>query len=283
MTSTFGPTVAGHFYPAEQATLAAMVAKDLANAVQPEEPIASGRRVVGVIAPHAGYIYSGNVAGFAYGAIATSEPRTLVLLGPSHHSHTDRACTLAAETYRTPIGDVQIATDAVRRLLDAAPNLIKVQASIFAPEHSLDVQFPFICKALPQARVVPIIVPHLPESRLIALAQALQTAFAKDPSALVVVSSDLSHFFPYDNALAIDSAIIHEIQSFDTSSLYEQHDDRSGPCGVAPIIVALHYLKSFSENAQVHRLKYMNSGDAHGGRDRVVGYAALAMSTLSSN
>ncbi len=273
----FGPTVAGGFYPADPATLDEMVHSFLAKGAEAARSIEPDRRVVAIISPHAGYVYSGPVAGFAYGAVAGSAIKTVVVMGPSHHAHADQACVLDVDAYRTPIGDVPIATDLVQKLLDQGKGLVTVRPQIFRPEHSVDVQIPLLRVALPNARIVPMIVPFMPEARFAELAQLLFKLLADDPSALLVASSDLSHFSAYDTARKLDDQILTSIERSETSSLIEHHDDRSGPCGVAPIVVALDYLAHFGASTRVVRLRYQNSGDTHGDRGRVVGYGAVAL------
>lgn len=275
--STFGPTVAGGFYPAEPSVLDSMVHSFLSDGSEAARMVDPSRRVVAIISPHAGYVYSGSVAGFAFGAIAGPESRTVVVLGPSHHGHADMACALDADAYRTPIGDVPIAKEAVQALLRDGAGLLAVRPQIFRPEHSVDVQIPFLKVALPNARVVPIIVPHMQESRLAALADLLFKTFSQDENVLVVASSDLSHFFAYETAKKLDNEIMASIERGETSSLLEHHDERAGPCGVAPVVVALEYLRRFGPDGRAIRLKYQNSGDTHGDRGRVVGYGSLAL------
>jgi len=275
---SFGPTVAGRFYPAQPDTLRGAIKQYLDGGKSPENPIEPSRRVVALIAPHAGYVYSGPVAGFAYASVKSQDVRTVVVLSPSHHMRRPTACTLDADTYHTPVGDVPIAKDVVASLLARGADTVVVDQAIFAPEHALDVHIPFVHEALPHARLVPIIVPSLSLPRLQALAALLYETVGSDPRALIVASSDLSHFYDYEQAKRIDEQIATEIARRDVHALDEHHQERRGPCGVAPITVALDYLAKFGDGGAVTRLKLLNSGDTHPeGRDRVVGYLSAAM------
>lgn len=272
-TRTFGPTVAGRFYPDDPQRLRAMVQSYLNDA---DASIAIPGRVVAIIAPHAGYVYSGSTAGVAYAA-ADRETHTVVILSPSHHGRRGYACTLDADAYRTPLGPVPIATEIVRRLVEGG-DLVKVDEALFGPEHAADVHVPFVQLAFPKANLIPIIVPMLPRDRLEALGKLLHDLIGNDPQALIVASSDLSHFYPYDQARSIDETIVAEIIEKDLSSVMDKHDERRGPCGVAPIVVAMAYLGRFGDGGRVTKLRVVNSGDSHpGSKDRVVGYGALAL------
>jgi AmmeMemoRadiSam system protein B len=280
--STFGPTVAGRFYPSNPAKLEQSIKGYLAGAKNPDTPLESGHRVVGIIVPHAGYVYSGSVAGFAYATVTRQPIRTVIVLGPSHRVARSKAATLKVDVYRTPIGDVPIDVDLVTKLLQQGAGLLMVDEGVFEPEHSVDVQIPFIKMALPQARVVPIVVPSMPEEQLEALGQLLFRMVGSDPHTLIVLSSDLSHFFDYSTARKIDAEIVHEIETNDTAALLNHRHDRRGPCGAAPVVVGLSYLESFGKGGKVTTLKVLNSGDTAGDRSRVVGYSAMALSIPAS-
>lgn len=270
----FGPTVAGSFYPANPSTLDSMVRQFLAEGAQAARAIPNDRRVFAIVTPHAGYVYSGPVAGWAFSSLPPSV-RTVFALGPNHRARTHRPCTIRADAYHTPIGDVPIPTDLIDKLVAESDGIIEVRPNVFEPEHSLDVQMPFILRALPNARVIPIIVPFMARAQFKDLADLLHKYLADDPGAAIVASSDLSHFNPYESARHIDDQILTEIEKNDVDRLIADHDERGGPCGVAPIVVSLDMLHRH-RGAQVTRLRYQNSGDTAGDRSRVVGYGAVA-------
>jgi AmmeMemoRadiSam system protein B len=275
--NVFGPTVAGRFYTDDPGALRESVESFLsAGAKAP--PIEASRRIVALVAPHAGYVYSGPIAGVAYAAARTRPVRTVVVLSPSHHGRRPHVCALVADAYRTPLGQVPIARSVVEALL-AQGDLVREDESMFRPEHALDVQVPFIQVAFPTARIVPLIVPMMPRERLVLLGKRLHDAVGADPGTLVVASSDLSHFYDYDEARTIDDAIVSELERKDLTTVFDKHDVRRGPCGIAPIIATWSYVEQFGGPGIVHRLSVLSSGDTRPeGRDRVVGYAALALS-----
>lgn len=273
----FGPTVAGRFYPEDPTRLRKAVETYLAAGTKKPRPIDASRRVVALIAPHAGYVFSGPVAGIAY-ASASKDVRTVVLLSPSHHARRPHACLLGADAYRTPLGEVPIDRETVAKLDDQGKDLTGVEEAIFDSEHALDVHVPFVQVAFPQARLVPVIVPMMPRARLEALGAMLHEIVGSDPHALVVASSDLSHFYDYDEAREIDNAIVGEIEKSEVEKVLAGRDSRKGPCGAAPIVATLAYLSAFGKGAKVDRLQVLNSGDTRpSNRDRVVGYAAMVM------
>ena len=272
----FGPTAAGSFYPASRATLDKMVHEFMAGGAQAAKMIPTDQRVLAIVSPHAGYVYSGQVAGWAFNALDRANIRTAIVMGPNHRVHADLACTIEADAYRTPLGDVPIATELVQQLLREGSSLLEVRPRVLEPEHSLDVQMPFVKMALPDARVVPIVVPYMPREQFRKLAELLFKVVQRDATTVLIASSDLSHFFGYETARQLDDAIMREVERRDVDALLAQHDERSGPCGVAPIAVALDTMGHFT-GGKVIRLRYQNSGDTAGDRGRVVGYGAMAL------
>jgi MEMO1 family protein len=278
----FGPTVAGSFYPASPATLDKMVHTFLEDGQAASKSIPADRRVVAIVTPHAGYVYSGPVAGWAFNALDRASINTAIVMGPNHRAHADGACTVDADAYRTPLGDVPIATDLVQQLIRDSAGSLTARAKVFETEHSVDVQIPFVKVALPNARVVPIVVPYMPRQQFRALADMLFKLVASDPSVVLIASSDLSHFFEYNEASKLDDQIMREVEGSDIESLLSHHDMRSGPCGVAAIAVALETMNHF-KGGKVVRLRYQNSGDTAGDHGRVVGYGAMALTVPREN
>lgn len=270
--------MAGSFYPAVPAELGGMVRSFLEGGVEAARRVPADQRVFAIIVPHAGYVFSGAVAGWSYDALPKGTIRTAIVMGPNHRVRAEQAVTLDADVYRTPLGDVPIAKEVVQQLLRDGGGSLAVMPEVFRPEHSVDVQMPFIRTALPEARVVPLVVPHLATERLQALAALLAKVLSSDPGALLVASSDLSHYFPYETARRLDDQILQEIEASRTDALLAHAGERSGPCGVAPIVVALEVMKKLP-GGKVVRLRYQNSGDTQGDRSRVVGYGALALTT----
>lgn len=274
---TFGPTVAGRFYTDDPVDLRNQVKKFIEGNATTTFPWQTDQRLVAIIAPHAGYVYSGQVAGNAYRVI-NKDIRRVVVLSPSHHAVRPYASTLDATSYKTPLKTTMIDRQTISRIRKTSGGLLEIDEQVFVPEHAIDVQIPFVQLAMPHAMLIPIIVPMLPKEKLAQLGKALFQTIGNDSEAMLVVSSDLSHFFPYEAAQQIDESIVKEIIAKDLDKLLANHDKRKGPCGIAPIAVALSYLNEFTDKTEIHQLQIRNSGDIpRGDRNGVVGYAAMAL------
>lgn len=251
--------VAGYFYPANPRELARMV-----DALLAEAPPASTDPKA-LIAPHAGYIYSGPIAATAYNQIRGQAPRIerVVLLGPSHHVPFRGLALSSAERYATPLGDVPIDTDACDTLLRLPQADILDEAH--AREHSLEVHLPFLMAALGPFRLVPVVVGAASPEQVAAVIDAF---WSRDDT-LIVVSSDLSHFLDYDTAVRVDR---------ETTCAIERHAEDIRPeqaCGCRAINGLMHVAEA--RDLEVVTLDVRNSGDTAGDRSRVVGYGAYAL------
>lgn len=253
------PAVAGRFYPGTPLELERAVNGYLAAAVpQPPPPKA-------LIAPHAGYIYSGPIAAAAY---ATLEPvrrviSRVILLGPAHRVAVRGLAASTADAFATPLGAVSLD----RHSVDIALTLPEVRAmdAAHAPEHSLEVQIPFLQQTLDDFRLVPLLVGDASPESVAAVLERLWGG----PETLIVVSSDLSHYLDYQSASALDaatSAAIEDLRPHDIG--YDQ------ACGSTPIRGLL--ILASRLGLQARTLDLRNSGDTAGPRDQVVGYGAYA-------
>lgn len=238
-----------------------------------------------VIAPHAGYRYSGPIAGVAYKQLAGRKYDTVILLGPSHFAHFEGGAIPDVDSFATPLGEVAISNKA-KILAQEAPYVIDPPAVIQAPrgwattrttaatphtfEHSLEVQLPFLQYVLNEFEILPIVFGHV---NIEAAAEALATVL--DDRTLIVVSSDLSHYQPYRRAVDADRRTLEAICEFDIDYLAGlRYEPELSPCGSTGILVLLRLARRF--NWQPILLDYRNSGDISGDRSAVVGYAAVA-------
>jgi hypothetical protein len=251
--------VAGTFYPGFPEELAAEVGGMLADAGMSPAPVPKA-----IIAPHAGYMYSGAVAAAAYARLrpAASRISRVVLLGPVHRVPVRGLALPAAAAFATPLGTVPVDLDAVRQL--AGLRQVCVSADAHALEHSLEVQLPFLQAVLEKFAVVPLAVG---EASAEDVAEVLDRLWG-GPETLIVVSSDLSHYLSYDDAQAVDRATARAILELRTNISHEQ------ACGGTPV-------NGLTLVAQRHGLvpelvDLRNSGDTAGDRRRVVGYGAFA-------
>jgi AmmeMemoRadiSam system protein B/AmmeMemoRadiSam system protein A len=251
--------VAGMFYPADPGVLAQGVDESLAKAAPP--PLSPKA----VIAPHAGYIYSGDIAGSAYALLAKrkGEIKRVVLLGPNHRVAFRGLALSPADGWVTPLGTIAVDTasrDAVGREHGSF-----VGSEPFAGEHSLEVHLPFIQRALGDVQVLPVLVGQAPRDQVSSMLEKLWGG----PETAIVVSSDLSHFHDYETCRKKDEETTIAIERLNPSGL---EGDRA--CGHFSIQGLIDQAQR--RDLRVTALDVRNSGDTKGGRDRVVGYGSFA-------
>lgn len=273
------PAVAGAFYPAQPEQLSKMIDGFLAQANPPAVP----GDIRALVVPHAGYIYSAPVAAFAYKAIASKPFKTVVLIGNSHREGYDGASVYSHGRFKTPLGEVEIDAGLAERLLAANPKIF-VRESPHAKEHSLEVQLPFLQKVLGPFKLVPILLGT--ESR--EAADILGDALAANagPDVLVVASTDMSHYPPYDYANFADGKVANAIAAGDEEVLEQilrQLQTMGVPnastflCGEGAVKAVMRYANQVGAKKGT-LLKYANSGDTAGSKDGVVGYCAVTFS-----
>ena len=273
------PAVAGAFYPGDPVTLSKVIDGYLAEAtrLEPEPSI--------LIAPHAGYVYSGGVAAHSFKQAQGRDYVRVIILGFNHSASYgfDGAAIWTEGAWRTPLGDVAIDVDFAQQLLKTS-TVFSADRSIHLDEHSLEVEVPFIQRVLPGVPIVPISIgrPTLENAR--AIADALTIGLADHPKSLVVVSTDLSHYPRYRDANRVDASSLQAVMSLDTLALEawdEEAMSKRTPnlhttmCGKGPVLVAMMLAANLGAQ-QVNLIKYANSGDVpEGEQGRVVGYAAV--------
>ncbi|HXV10200.1 MAG TPA: AmmeMemoRadiSam system protein B [Burkholderiales bacterium] len=259
--STRDPAVAGMFYPANRSELARSLAEMLGTAASsaPERPVPKA-----IIAPHAGYIYSGPIAASVYTLLAPARKtiRRVVLLGPTHRVAVRGLALPGVAAFATPLGVVPIDADAVAAL-SALPQ-VGVSDRAHALEHSLEVHVPFLQTVLERFTLVPLAVGHADAA---AVAEVIDLLWG-GPETLIVVSSDLSHYLPYADAQAVDRATAKAILGLASDISHEQ------ACGATPVIGLAHSARARGLKPELIDLR--NSGDTAGDRQRVVGYGAFA-------
>ncbi len=253
MMSIRQPAVAGQFYTGDPYELAREVEQYLAAVV------AGQTQPAGIIVPHAGHIYSGPVAAHAYATLQRT--KRVVLAGPAHYVPVWGMAAPAASVWRTPLGDIEIDQEAI------AATGVPVDDYPHAPEHSLEVQLPFLQEQLePGWRLLPLLVG---QADPVEVADVLEP-FLEDPDSTVVLSTDLSHYLPYREARARDEATAARIVARDW-----QHIGDRDACGAYPLRGLL--LAAERLDLPVRLLDLRNSGDTAGPHDRVVGYGAFAV------
>ncbi|MGZ5038074.1 MAG: AmmeMemoRadiSam system protein B [Usitatibacter sp.] len=253
--------VAGSFYPGDPSALAAEVAAYLAEAPAPRAP---ERPPKAIIAPHAGYMYSGPIAASIYARLAPLRGvvRRVVLAGPAHRVYVRGAAIPSVGAFASPLGDVALDREALAAL--RALDFVEVSDRAHALEHSLEVHLPFLQSVLGDFALVPIVVGDASPGQA---ARIFEMLWGGDET-LIVVSSDLSHYLPYDSARGRDRDTARAILGLDATLVPEE------ACGAAPINGLLQAARGHGLSAEMVDLR--NSGDTAGGLDRVVGYGAFA-------
>ena len=276
------PAVAGAFYPGDPKELTQMIDGFLAHASVPkiQEPL------VALISPHAGYIYSGPVAAYSYALLKERKYARVVVIAPSHYDNFPFSAVYDGDAYSTPLGTVPVDKAFGAKLAESSP-LIKVSERGHVEvsghgEHALEVELPFLQRTLGEFKLVPIVMGDQDYGLCRALGLALSKALlAEKPEVraqtLILVSSDLSHYHPYDEAVQIDHQTLQAIEEWDYLSLWRNFATRTWEaCGGGPIVAAMIAAERLgATHAQI--LKYANSGDTTGDKSRVVGYGAVAI------
>jgi AmmeMemoRadiSam system protein B len=252
------PAVAGTFYPGDAKTLAHDV-QALLTSARPHN-----LNPKALIVPHAGYIYSAVIAAAAYAALQpfASRIRRVVLLGPAHRVAIRGLALPGVDAFATPLGLVELDQEAIRSIT-GLPQII-TSPQCHAQEHSLEVQLPFLQAVLSEFKLLPLAVGMATAQEV---SEVLERLWGGDET-LIVVSSDLSHYLPYNTAKRVDSDTIQEILKLEPGLDHEQ------ACGATPINGLL--LSARSHHLTPHLLDLRNSGDTAGSREGVVGYASCA-------
>jgi AmmeMemoRadiSam system protein B len=249
--------VAGYFYPAGAGELSRTIHEMLGKVSPPSEHAPKA-----LIVPHAGYVYSGPVAATAYNSLRSCHKQytRVVLIGPSHRVPFEGLATSSADAFRTPLGDVPLDRESLQNL--ELPGLI-VSDEAHQAEHSLEVHLPFLQVALDAFLLVPVVCGDCDTETVARLILALWGG----PETLIVVSSDLSHYLPWEDARARDQATCEAIERFDARSI--SHEDACGATPVNGLLIATRRL-----GLSVKTLDLRNSGDTAGNREQVVGYGS---------
>jgi AmmeMemoRadiSam system protein B len=257
--------IAGRWYPGDARQLSSTIDEFIDSAeVAPIEG-----RLIGVLAPHAGHRYSGAVAGHAFKPLRDLEMEIVALVGPSHHPYPARVITSAHDAYETPLGQVPIDHDLLDRLIQMVP-VKPVRAD---SEHSLEIELPFLQRTLGEFRLIPLSL--IDQSLEIAtqIGHALANVLAGQ-KAVLVASSDLSHFYPQAIANRLDQAVLDAVAAFDPAAVVQVEEQGTGfACGrgaIAAVMIAARELGA--DTAQV--VNYATSGDVTHEYEQVVGYGA---------
>lgn len=260
------PAVAGMFYPGRPDVLEREVNHLLASA--PKERI--GGTIVALISPHAGYQYSGLTAAHGYALLKGLSFDTVVIVSPSHREYFDGASVYDGDGFQTPLGFLAVDAELRDELVGGDP-FIRASANGHRQEHAIEVQLPFLQRVLGDVKILPVVMGDQRRQYCLHLAKKIGEVL-KNKNALLVASTDLSHFHPYDEANTLDRIVIDDVAALDYGKLMDDLEaGRAEACGGGPtvaVLAAAHHLGA--NGAKI--LHHCNSGDVTGDRSGVVGY-----------
>lgn len=273
--------IAGKWYPADPQRLSKQVDDYLQAADLP--PLEGS--VIAVVAPHAGYVYSGSVAGHAFAALSGLQPKLVVVVSPMHHPYPDPLLSSAHQAYYTPLGTIPIDHQALDRLSRKLYALLgfgitKIRRD---PEHSLEIELPFLQRALSAPfSLLPVMVRDQSHRVAKALGDALVETIG-DQAVVLVASTDLSHFYNQKTAEKLDSTVLKEIENFNPSGVLQvEAEGRGFACGHGALAAVLWAARNLGADG-VKILSYATSGDVSGDFQQVVGYGSAAVTRSISN
>ncbi len=260
------PIVAGQFYPGSPVGLKRMIETMV-------EPEAEKVEVMGLVSPHAGYVYSGFVAGAVISRIKFKD--TFVILGPNHTGTGKAFSVMTKGAWRTPLGDVEIDSELGRRIL-AASSYLEEDSAAHQHEHSLEVQVPFLQFFKPEVKIVPIVLAHADGAVYKKIGREMVGAIKESKRGVVILaSSDMTHYEPHESAKKKDSKAIEAILALDEDELLKRVDELDiSMCGYAPVVSLISAAKGLGAK-QAELVKYQTSGDTSGDYSAVVGYAGI--------
>jgi hypothetical protein len=263
--------ISGTWYPGSKEELRATIGNFFKNI----SPLNLDGDVLSLISPHAGYIYSGQVAAYAYNAIRKKEYDAVIIIGPSHRMIFPGASIYDEGGYETPLGIVPINISLARKVVLEGERICS-NPELHDQEHSIEIQLPFLQYVLGSLSLVPILMGDQDYETCRNVADAIIHA-SDGLSILVVASSDLSHYHPYTEAIRMDSVVLERIEKNDPEGLLKDlQKHKAEACGGGPVAVAMMVAKGLGgDRSKI--LKYSNSGDITGDRSGVVGYGAAVL------
>ena len=269
-------SIVGTWYPAEPEALGQEVDAYLGEAV--DAPF----QVRALIGPHAGLMYSGAVAGRAYGSLRRDDYDVVLLVGPSHFVGFDGVSVVARGWFETPLGPAVVDEARAQRLLEVGDGVVVEYPRGHTPEHSVEMHLPFVRRVLPSTPIVPLVMGYQTRETILALARAL-TVVAADTRALLVASTDLSHYFDADEAARLDARVVEHVQAFDDDGLLaelerypEGERGRYVACGGGPAVAVMRAARGIGATRS-DVLVRADSSLVNGDRSQVVGYLAAVL------
>lgn len=262
--------VAGYFYPAEKEKLE----KEISLLIKVTKPEKSFNKIFGIVSPHAGYIYSGKTAAYAFNHLIDKKYKTVIIISPSHAEYFPGISIYDGDAYETPLGIVEIDNEMTDRLIQNSKIIFRGQQG-HRKEHALEVQIPFLQLVLKDFKIVPIVMGDQGKMFVDELAEKISKVV--DDETLVVASSDMSHFYSSEEADRLDSVVEKRINDFDFENLLrdlENHECEA--CGGGPIVAMMKAAskKNINQSVVINR---SDSGDITGDKSEVVGYLSAVV------
>ncbi len=262
--------VAGMFYPASPQSLKEQIDFFLKNS----ESEITAKNIAGIIAPHAGYIYSGATAAAAYALLKNGVYSSVAVISPSHHEFFEGCSVFPGDYYETPFGKIKIDKELSEKIVSASRNVF-FGAEGHREEHALEVHLPFLQTVLCEFKLIPIIMGDQKREIVMDLAAAL--ADSTNDKTLIVASSDLSHYYDKGTADKLDSKVADRINNFDFEGLLDDLEVRAcEACGGGPVTAMMSALKIRGKN-NARVVRRSDSGDVSGDNNQVVGYLSAVV------
>jgi MEMO1 family protein len=267
--------VAGSWYPGHPATLRSAIDGYVGHVID----VVIGD-ITALVAPHAGLMYSGPVAAHAYRQLAGRTYDVIVLVGPSHHIGFEGVAIVSRGVFETPLGDIEVSADDADTIIATTPVVCELPAA-HRHEHSLEMQLPFLQRLLPGVPIVPLLMGHQSRATVAALSEGLASAMASR-RALLVASSDLSHYHDLHRAAMLDRVIVDAVDRFDPEAVERAlARDPGHACGGGPIVSVMRAARALGA-ADARVLCYADSGAVSGDTSAVVGYCAAVFGTFEA-
>jgi len=281
------PVVSGLFYPDEPGELERIITgyldkidkKELYTRIEEQTGIEDASKLTPlvVIAPHAGYIFSGKIQAFSYAILMNAVVETVVIIGPSHQKQFKGISVNLDSAYQTPLGNVAVDLEFAHALIDHSRDFNHIEEAHLS-EHTIEVQLPFLQVLMRDIKIVPVLFGQQNRESSVLLKEALVSVMNRvQKSCVVIVSTDLSHYHPHVEASSLDKRLIQDIRNMDPESFYSNiKAGKSEACGFGGILTGLMLAKERGRGKSAI-LAYMDSGEVSGDRKKVVGYLSAAM------
>jgi AmmeMemoRadiSam system protein B len=259
------PVVAGTFYPGSKSRLEDQLSSFITS-------VKEKQKVIGLVSPHAGYIYSGGCAGKGFSKIKI--PNTVVILGVNHNGMGQSFAVDENDFWNTPLGDIPVERE-LAEVLVSDSDLFEYDSQAGAAEHSLEVQVPFIQYLNQEAKILPITLSSINLNQLVEAGEELAQVTSERNDILIVASTDMSHYIDAQSAKIKDLKALQKILELDPEGLFDLvRNERISMCGVSPTTMMLSAAKALgARHSEI--IQYTNSGEVSGDFDQVVGYASM--------